>query len=69
MVPVLKLVSLLVFNSHENPKSAILTSKFRYSARVPGDGLQRVQILQSFGGEDLVLAHARGGRQGHAGSG
>ena len=47
----------------------MLTSKFRYSARVPGDGLQRVQILQSFGGEDLVLAHARGGRQGHAGSG
>ena len=41
----------------------------RHPAGVPGDGVQRVQVLQGAGGADLVLAHPRGGRQGHAGSG
>ncbi len=41
----------------------------RHSARISRDRLQRLQVLQSFGGADLLLAHAGRGRQGDAGLG
>ena len=47
----------------------VTSSSFRHPARIPGDGLQRVQVLQGAGGADFVLAHPRGGRQGHPGPG
>ena len=42
---------------------------FRHSTGISRDGLQRLQVLQSLGGADLLLAHARGGREGDAGLG
>jgi hypothetical protein len=48
------------------PRASYLS---RHPARIPRDGLQRLQVLQGAGGEDVVLPHPRRGRQGDSGPG